>query len=139
MKPYKHLGIPEWTLSYKGTSPGTKGGQNANRNYTAVELRFDTKCLANIEPKTLHRLQQIAKSRINNEGILVIKEKGTRSYEKNLWTAVYRLEGIFEKARKKVTKRKQTKPTAGSKIRRRESKDRHSRKKTERRLNPSDY
>ena len=135
MAVHKTLGVPKWALVFKDVSPGTKGGQNANRNYTAVELRFDTRCLANIEPATLERLLIIAKSRISKDGILVLRNNTSRSREVNFQQVVNRLACFLKEAGTKPKKRISTRPTKASKLRQREVKIRHSRKKAERRDN----
>ena len=133
MKAYKSLGIPKWALKSKGKSPGTKGGQHANRNYTAVELRLDIRCFEGVDPETLGRLRRIAGSRISKAGILTIEENGSRSQKKNFQEAVDRLAGLLEKARTKPKKRIPTKPTRASRLRKKTAQQRHSRKKEDRR------
>lgn len=133
MKPYKALGIPKWALDISSKSPGTSGGQHANRNYTAVELRFDVRCLENIEFGTLRRLREIAGSRVSKEGILVLMENGSRYRTVNLQVVIERFSQILEEARRVPKKRVATRPTKASKVRRKEAKQRHSRKKEERR------
>ena len=133
MKPYKVLGVPKWALDVKSKSPGTSGGQHANRNYTAVELHLDVRCFENIEPAMLERLPEVAGSRLSKERMLKVEEKGERYKKMNLRVALERLSGILEEARKIPKKRIATKPTRASKVRRREAKQRQSRKKEERR------
>ena len=127
MKPYKQIGVPKWALEIRNQSPGTKGGQHANRNYTAVELRFNTQCLENESPDAFTHLQKIAAGRINANGILTITARRSRSQVENKKAAIDLLAGILKQAHiGGPPPRKPTKPTAASKVRRRTDKEHRS-------------
>lgn len=79
------------------------GGQNVNKVSSAVHLRFD------IKQSTLpdfHKqcLLNLGDSRINKEGVLVLKAQQHRSFEKNRLDAVERLAQIIRNAIKKIRK-----------------------------------
>lgn len=140
MKAYKYLVVSEWALQFRYTSAGGPGGQNVNRRSTAVELRFDTKCLKNQEdPAVLQRLHRIAGRRINSDGILILQANRRRNQVQNQEAVVEVLADFLKKARQEPIKRIPTKPTVASKFRDKTAQQQHSQKKMERRFDSSDY
>lgn len=104
------------------------GGQNVNKVSSAIHLRFD------IEESSLpdfykEKLLEQRDSRINSQGILVIKAQQFRTQEKNRQDAIERLVSFIKEATKIVKARRETKPTKSSKIRRVDTKTKHGQKK----------
>ena len=101
------------------------GGQHANKNETAVQLRFDIGASSLSEMIKTNLLSEPDK-RITDDGILILKSAKFRSQQKNKDAVVARLYEMVEKAGKPKKRRKPTKPTKASKEERRLRKSRRS-------------
>ena len=97
------------------------GGQNVNKVSCAVHLRFDIAASA-LPDVIKQRLMALADSRINQEGVLVLKAQGSRSLEQNKEDGLRRLQEIVDSVAVLPAIRRATKPTYGSQKRRLESK-----------------
>lgn len=73
------------------------GGQNVNKVSSAVELRFDM-AISGLPELVINRLQEIAASRINNKGILVIQAQRFRDQPLNRQDAFERLVELIRSA-----------------------------------------
>ena len=111
------------------------GGQHVNKASTAVQLRFDV-CGSSLPAHVKQRLAQQAKSRINENGVLVIRARSHRSQESNREEARARLAQIIRKATRKPKVRKRTKPSGAAQERRLRDKKHHGEKKRRRRQRP---
>ncbi len=112
---------------------GGPGGQHVNKASTAVELRFHLERSRSLDPEVKWRLRQIAKTRISDEGVLVIQASRFRSQKQNREDALERLAELIRRAKAKPKKRKKTAPSRAAKERRLEEKKRRSALKRERR------
>ena len=106
-------------------SPGP-GGQHVNRAATGVQLRFDVRHSASLPEYVRRRLLQSLRGRLSSEGILVITATRFRSQDLNRKDAVERLAALIAGAARRVKVRHKTKPTVGSKRKRKERKERRS-------------
>ena len=97
------------------------GGQNVNKVSNAVHLRFDIPA-SSLPGAVKERLLALADSRITLEGVVVIKAQEHRSLEMNRADALARLNALVQGVAAPPRKRKATKPTYGSKLRRLEAK-----------------
>jgi ribosome-associated protein len=97
------------------------GGQNVNKVSNAVHLRFDVRA-SSLPDAVKERLLALADSRITLEGVVVIKAQEHRSLEMNRADALARLNAMVQGVATPPRKRKATKPTYGSKLRRLEGK-----------------
>ena len=104
------------------------GGQNVNKVSSAIHLRFDIKA-SSLPLYYKERLLDLKDSRITKQGIVVIKAQQFRTQEKNRSAALERLKGLIQSASKVVKKRRPTKPTKNSQIRRVDSKTKRGRTK----------
>lgn len=112
------------------------GGQNVNKVATKAHLRFDTNS-ASLPDDVRVRLQDLAKNRITDEGILVIEAGRYRSQEQNRLDALARLVDLIRKAALPPKTRRRTRPTAASIQKRLESKRKRSEtKQARRRIDP---
>jgi len=105
------------------------GGQNVNKVATAVELRFDAAHSPSLPGAVCARLRDLAGRRMNAEGVIVIDAERFRSQERNRADAVQRLVELIRKAVVPPRPRHKTRPTAGSRERRLESKRRRAKVK----------
>jgi ribosome-associated protein len=105
------------------------GGQNVNKLATAVQLRFDVRHSPALLPAVRARLERLAGRRLTNDGVLIIIAQRHRTQERNRQEARERLVDLIRRAAEPPKPRHPTKPTAGSKRRRIETKTRRSRLK----------
>jgi ribosome-associated protein len=95
------------------------GGQNVNKVATAVELRYDARGATTLPEDVRERLMKLGGHRLTQDGVLVITAQQHRTRERNREDALERLlELIREAAKPPPPKRRPTKPTLGSKVRR---------------------
>ena len=100
------------------------GGQNVNKVATAVQLRFDVERSPSLPAPVRDRLKRLAGRRLTVDGVLVIDARQFRTRERNRKDALDRLVALIRKAAVAPTPRKATRPTAGSRRRRLEKKQR---------------
>jgi ribosome-associated protein len=107
--------IPEPELDEAFETYGGPGGQHANRNQTAVRLRFD------IEVSSLpYEVRSKLRSRIGDYAEVTVSD--SRSQFRNRVIARQRLKEKLEKALLDPPRRRETKPTKASKERRLDAK-----------------
>jgi len=108
------------------------GGQNVNKVATAVRLRVDLRASA-LPPDVRKRLIALAGARVTSSGVLVIVSRVHRSQAQNREAARDRLAALLARAAKPPVTRRPTKPRAGARENRLESKRRESAIKRDRR------
>jgi ribosome-associated protein len=118
------LAIPEEDLSWKAARASGPGGQHVNKTSTAVELRFDVRGSRLLPEDMKERLTTLAGSRMTQDGVIVLFAQGSRSQEMNRQDATDRLVELLKAAAVRPKRRRPTKPTYASKLRRLESKTR---------------
>jgi ribosome-associated protein len=101
------------------------GGQNVNKVATAVQLRFDVAHSPNLPEPVRERLKRLAGRRLTGDGVLIIDARRYRTREQNRRDALDRLVTLVRKAAIAPTPRKATRPTAASRRRGLEEKQRH--------------
>ncbi|HZF46145.1 MAG TPA: alternative ribosome rescue aminoacyl-tRNA hydrolase ArfB [Sphingomonadaceae bacterium] len=80
------------------------GGQNVNKVATAVQLRVNVFALR-LTPPVFHRLKELAGSRMNAKGEIVIAARNHRTQEMNRADARARLTQLLEEAQREPKKR----------------------------------
>jgi ribosome-associated protein len=98
------------------------GGQNVNKTSSAVELRVDVAASPSLPDEVKYRLARLAGSRMTADGVLVLFAQEFREQEANRRAARERLQALVDAASVAPKKRRPTRPTLGSKVRRIESK-----------------
>lgn len=106
-------------------SPGS-GGQKVNKTETAVQLRFNAKSSPAVSHAVFLRLQKIAGSKMTQDGVVVLTAHQYRTQEMNRSDAQARLVKMIAEALVSPKKRKKTKPTYSSKLKRLEGKAKRS-------------
>jgi ribosome-associated protein len=97
------------------------GGQNVNKVSNAAHLRFDIHT-SSLPEAVKARLLALSDQRITGEGVVIIKAQEHRSLEMNRADALARLNALVASVARAPKKRKPTRPTLGSKLRRLEGK-----------------
>ncbi len=94
------------------------GGQHVNTTDSAVMLRFDVAGSPSLPDAVKARLVYLGGSRMTREGVLVLRSEGSRSQLLNRQEVRERLFALIREATFVPKKRKATKPTKGSQVRR---------------------
>ena len=107
------------------------GGQNVNKVATAVQLRVNIYRLG-LPPRIFARLKELAGSRLNAKGEIVIDARRFRTQEANRADARERLAEMIEASLKEPKKRAKTRVNRLGKAKRLKAKKEHSQKKANR-------
>jgi ribosome-associated protein len=127
------LVIPGAELSWTAVRASGPGGQNVNKVASKVELRFDLLGSRALAADVKARLRDLAGSRVDATGQLLLTSQLTRDQSRNLEDARAKLADLVRRALRPPRKRKATRPSLGAKRRRLEHKRRQGEKKTMRR------
>lgn len=114
--------IPDREIEIGAVRAQGPGGQHGDKAATAIHLRFDINASAALPDDWKARLLTRSDHRITGNGVVVIKAQGYRSREANEQDARERLRALIRSAAETPRPRRPTRPSAGAKRRRIESK-----------------
>ena len=120
-------------IKCKGSRSGGPGGQHANKVSTRITAQFDLHASEAITGEEKMRIAEKLKHRINDKGILTLSCDSSRSQHQNRSMAIERMITLLRGALKRPRKRVPTKISVKKKLKRLESKSKHSEKKALRR------
>lgn len=124
--------IPERELSWAAVRASGPGGQNVNKVASKVELRFDFEASSALPAAVKTRLRQLATSRLDAEGRILIVSQVTRNQPQNLADATERLAELVRRATVVPKRRRATQPSRAQKLARLSTKRKTSQKKQSR-------
>ena len=130
------LAIDEDEIEERFIRASGPGGQNVNKLASAVQLRFDVRHSRSLPHDVRARLERLSGKRLSKNGVLVITAQRHRIQERNRRDALDRLITLIQRAAVPPVARRATKPTAGSRERRLESKKRRGSLKGQRQARP---
>ncbi len=120
-------------LSFSAVRSSGPGGQNVNKVSSKIELRFHVSASDILNEEQIITLLSKLKSKLTIENELIITVQTSRSQLKNKEEAIAKFFQLIERALKPVKKRKPTKPTVTSLLKKAENKKQQSQKKLLRR------
>ena len=132
------LAIHPDELIFRFVRASGPGGQNVNKVSTAAELRFDLAGSPSLPPAVKARAAQLDGSRLTDAGEILIFAERFRTQALNREDAQARLLDLLAAAAVVPRKRRPTKPTKASKVRRLDAKKRRSDVKSGRGKPPRD-
>ncbi|HSR88936.1 MAG TPA: alternative ribosome rescue aminoacyl-tRNA hydrolase ArfB [Candidatus Udaeobacter sp.] len=131
--------IPESELNISFARSSGAGGQNVNKVSSKVIIHWPIGKSQVFSGEQKDRIRSKLANRINNEDELVIMSEEERSQLQNRESAIARLQELVAQALHIPKKRRPTRPTKGSKLRRIESKKIRSKIKSERKISSSKF
>jgi ribosome-associated protein len=111
------VSLADWEIELSAIRSSGNGGQRVNKVATAIHLRFDIN-RSSLPAIYKERLLASKDSRISKDGVIILKAQSFRTQEMNKDDALTRLKEIIQQVMLVVKKRRETKPTRGSVMRR---------------------
>ena len=113
--------IPESQIEFSAIRASGPGGQHVNKVSSAIHLRFDVRA-SSLPEAVKSKLLRISDTRINADGVIVIKAQKFRSQEKNKIEGLERLDELLQKSQHVQKSRRKTRPSRSSVRKRLDSK-----------------
>ena len=124
--------VPERAMQVRAVRASGPGGQNVNKVATKVDVRVDLDAIEGLSTAARARLAMLCRHRLDADGRLMISSQAERNQARNLEDALDRVRALVAAALREPRSRKASRPTAGARERRIESKKRRGALKRER-------
>lgn len=128
----ERIKVPLKELQFTYSRSQGPGGQNVNKLNTKALLRWPVMNTESLPPDVKQRFLAKYRRRITNEGDLLITSQRFRDRGRNVADCLSKLQALLVEVSVAPTKRKKSKPTKGSRVRRRKQKEANSQKKQRR-------
>jgi ribosome-associated protein len=129
-----NLTIPDAELRLSFARSGGPGGQNVNKVSSKAVLHFDVLTSPSLPPDVRDRFMSRFASRVTKAGEIVIHSEEFRDQPKNIQACYTKLKDMIVAVLRPPKKRRATKPTRGSRVRRLKDKKSRSQIKEGRRF-----
>jgi ribosome-associated protein len=116
-------------LKFKAIRSSGAGGQHVNKTSSKIELTFDLENSTAFSESQKNILREKLASKLTKNNLFILFCEETRSQHKNKEIVIKRLLNILEIALKLQKKRKPTRPSKSSLLKKAENKQRNSLKK----------
>ena len=126
----KNLTIDMKEIKFRMIKSSGPGGQNINKNSTAIKLEFDVKNSTSLSKKIKYILLNTPNKYLTKRGKIIINANKHKSQKRNKSETIEKLIKYFNQILKPKKKRIPTKPTKSSVERRLKEKKRNSYKKS---------
>jgi ribosome-associated protein len=128
--------VPERALQVRAVRASGPGGQNVNKVATKVDVRVDLDAIEGLSVPARARLATLCRHRLDADGRLMVSSQAERNQARNLEDALDRIRRLVAAALREPRSRKASRPSAGARERRIESKKRRGALKRERTRDP---
>mgnify|MGYP001258436355 CR=1 FL=1 len=135
LKINKRLSINIKEIKFIMIKSSGSGGQNINKNSTAIKLEFDVKNSISLPEEIKYKILNVPNRYLTKTGKIIINANKHKSQKRNKTESIERLIRHFNFILKKKKYRILTKPTKSSIEKRLQEKKRNSSKKKNRRMN----
>ena len=129
-----NVSIPDAELRLSFARSSGPGGQNVNKVSSKAVLHFDVLTTPSLPPDVKQRFMEQYRSRLTNAGEVVIHSEEFRDQPRNIQACYDKLRQMVLTVLRPPKKRRATKPTRGSKVRRLNQKKRRGEVKAGRRF-----
>ena len=131
MQLLQEIEINENAIDFKHIHASGPGGQKVNKSSSAIQIFVDI-AISGLPPDVLTRLQQIARNRINSDGVLIIEASEHRSQTRNREAALQRFADLVSQSLTPPKTRIRTRTPRREKRNRLDDKRRASQRKKDR-------
>ena len=125
--------IPLREFEFSFSRSSGPGGQNVNKLNTKALLRWPIRSTRSLPPGVRERFLEKYKRRITGDGDILVTSQRFRDQGRNVADCLTKLREMILTVEAPPKTRRATKPSRGSKVRRRKAKEINSRKKQMRR------